>query len=81
MADIRPTSWQPAPAPTATPARTAAQKAFFDAAMGRAGVTAAPVPAPAPVTPAPQRTVQTVALPEDPPKKIPRPGSLLDIRV
>lgn len=81
MADIRPTSWQPAAAPTSTPARTAAQRAFFDAALGRAAAPSAPVPAAAPVTPAPQRTVQTANLPEEPPKKILRPGSLLDIRV
>ena len=81
MADIRPTSWQPAPAPTTSPARTAAQRAFFDAALGRAGGAAAPVPPPAPVAPTPQRAVQTANLPEEPPKKILRPGSLLDIRV
>ena len=81
MADIRPTSWQPAPAPTTTPARTAAQKAFFDAALGRASAPSAPVAAPPPVAPTPQRTVQTANLPEEPPKKILRPGSLLDIRV
>lgn len=81
MADIRPTSWQPPAAPTASPGRTAAQKAFFDAAMGRAGATPAPVAAPAPVTPTPQRTVQTASLPEEPPKKILRPGSLIDIRI
>jgi hypothetical protein len=81
MADIRPTSWQPPAAPTTSPARTAAQKAFFDAALGRAGAPAAPVAAPPPVAPAPQRAVQTTSLPEEAPKKILRPGSLLDIRV
>jgi hypothetical protein len=81
MADIRPTSWQPPAAPTASPGRTAAQKAFFDAALGRASTPATPVAAPPPVAAAPQRTVQTANLPEEPPKKILRPGSLLDIRV
>ena len=81
MADIRPTSWQPAPAPTTSPARTAAQRAFFDAALGRAGAPAAPVPALAPVAPTPQRTVQATSLPEEAPKKVLRPGSLIDIRV
>ena len=83
MADIRPTSWQPAAAPTA-PARTAAQRAFFDAALGRAGApttAAAPVPAVAPSAPAPQKPLQASAMSEEPPKKILRPGSLVDIRV
>lgn len=80
MADIRPTSLPATPAPATSPARTAAQRAFFDAAMGRAGSAAPaaePVKAAAPVA---QRTVQA-QIPEEPPKKILRPGSLLDIRV
>ena len=55
------------PQPTDLPARTAAQRAFFDAALGRAG---APTVAPADVK------VTTLA-----PDKPLRPGSLLDIRV
>lgn len=88
MADIRPTAWQPAAAPQGTgspsAARTAAQRAFFDAALGRTGASAAPTATPAtasPVTATPPRTVQTANLPDEPPKKILRPGSLLDIRV
>ncbi|MDO9336060.1 MAG: hypothetical protein Q7T61_06640 [Caulobacter sp.] len=81
MADIRPTSWQPAPAPTTAPGRTAAQRAFFDAAMGRAAQPAAPVPAAQPVAAPAQRPLQASALSEEPPRKILRPGSLVDIRV
>lgn len=81
MADIRPTHWQPAPAAPTSPGRSAAQKAFFAAAMGRAGALAAPVPAAAPVTPPVQRPLQASALPEEAPKKVLRPGSLVDIRV
>ena len=79
MADIRPTSLPVTPAPAA-PARATAQRAFFDAAMGRSG---APAPAAEPVKAAAavaQRLVRE-SLPEEPPKKILRPGSLLDIRV
>ena len=79
MADIRPTSLSATPA-AVPPARTAAQRAFFDSAMGRAG---APAPAAEPVkaaAPVAQRMVRE-SLPEEPPKKILRPGSLLDIRV
>jgi len=68
--------------------RLAAQKAFFEAALGKAQPAAAP-PAAAP-TAAPgqvlkaapaQPAARMAALPEEPPKKILRPGSLLDIRV
>ncbi len=84
MADIRPTSWQPAAQVSGgatAPARTAAQRAFFDAAMGRAAAPAAPVAAPEPVAAPIQRPLQATALTEEPPKKILRPGSLVDIRV
>ncbi|WP_374573892.1 hypothetical protein [Phenylobacterium sp.] len=75
-------------APRADTARLAAQKAFFQAALGQPQAAAAPAapaqtqaaaPAqtPAPATPA-QRTA---AAPEEPPKRIPRPGTYLDIRV
>jgi len=80
MADIRPTSFPPPTAAPSSPARTAAQRAFFDSAMGRAGAAAPaaePVKAAAPVA---QRVVRE-SIPEEPPKKILRPGSLLDIRV
>ena len=81
MADIRPTNWQPAAAPTVQPGRTAAQRAFFDAAMGRASAPAAPVAAAEPVAAPIQRPLQASTLTEEPPKKILRPGSLVDIRV
>ncbi len=64
-------------------ARLAAQKAFFEAALGRPATSAAPVQAPEPVA-APVRSdfrasPQTVA--EASPQKILRPGSLLNIVV
>jgi hypothetical protein len=76
----------PAAPARADPTRSAAQKAFFDMAMGKA---AAPAPtAPAAVTVSAARPSQTpVTLQRMPdagaekPQKILRPGSLLDIRV
>jgi len=73
--------------PPATPqaqrpdsARSAAQRAFFAAASG-----SAPQAAQASADPAPQPTARPqkipTSLPADPPQKILRPGSLLDIRV
>ncbi|MDP1631110.1 MAG: hypothetical protein Q8L66_06790 [Caulobacter sp.] len=87
MTPVRPShlpSVQP-PATGTANARTAAQRAFFEQALGRTAeaTTTAPVraaPASAPtihVTP-----VQTTSTDgKDQPTKIPRPGSLLDIRV
>lgn len=69
----------PAPANTA---RTAAQRAFFQAAMGEAQAPAKAAAAPA--EPAREAVrVQTVRAetPAEPPTRILRPGSLLDIRV
>jgi hypothetical protein len=67
----------------ADPARAAAQRAFFEAALGRAPVAVATqvaaqaeAPASAPVTA--QRRPDPAA-PQ--PEKILRPGSLLDIRI
>jgi hypothetical protein len=80
VSPIRPAHLTPA-SPIARPidpARLAAQKAFFEAALGKAPVaTAAPaVPAPA------AAPVQRVPEPDAPkPQKPLRPGSLLDIRV
>jgi hypothetical protein len=86
VSDIRPPSLPIAPTAPGGAGRTAAQRAFFDAAMGRAGD--APVAAPAPVArqvqaqPSPQRAAQLTPDPAaEPPKKILRPGSLLDIRI
>ena len=67
--------------PDRDPAKGSAQRAFFEAAFGR--------PAAAQATAAPQTAAPTAApaqkipanLPADPPQKILRPGSLLDIRV
>lgn len=58
--------------------RTAAQKAFFDIALGKT-----PAPAGAATTPAVYaQPVQRIPNPDaEPPSKILRPGSLLDIRV
>lgn len=90
MADIRPASsglpQQAAPARPASEARTAAQRAFFQQALGQAAAPAAtPVTAPAaPVrsqtTVAPTRVVETPVQGEAPQRYM-RPGSLLDIKV
>jgi len=83
MTPVRPPSL-PAVAPTSpTPrndARTAAQRAFFEAALGKAPsapVAAAPAAQTAPAAP----RVETAAATEEPAKRFPRPGSILDIRV
>jgi len=89
---VRPPNW-----PTVTPpasggagnARTAAQRAFFDQALGKAGAPQAqPTPVQAPVVraetrvqPAAQRVQSTFVQPTEQPQKILRPGSLLDIKV
>ena len=67
-------------------ARLAAQKAFFDLAMGKAAAPAAAVASTAPASrnPAPPAAAGASRLPDpsaDKPQKILRPGSLLDIRV
>jgi len=54
----------------------AAQRAFFNAAAGRAGVPA-PKPEPAAPTPAPAQSTTAAAEP----RRYPRPGSVLDIKV
>lgn len=61
-------------------AKSAAARAFFAAAMGQTQAAAAPVAASAPQAAAPvQRMAATN--PAEPPQKILRPGSLLDIRI
>lgn len=87
MTSVRPPIFPPSQAaqpgrPNADPARLAAQKAFFDLAMGK---TAAPRAA-APTSPsaAPATAASATRLPHpdsEKPQKILRPGSLLDIRV
>jgi hypothetical protein len=83
---VRPTNL-PVQAPTgqaggAEAAKAAAQRAFFQAALGGAAKLAAQ---PAPATTTPTVFAQPVQrLPDpaaEPPTKILRPGSLLDIRV
>ncbi|MGZ6015519.1 MAG: hypothetical protein ACXWKO_11600 [Phenylobacterium sp.] len=94
MTPIRPNAF-PTPAAQPSPAdaaRAAAQRAFFDAAMGRSAApasTAAPTataaatptaaftPSAAPV----QRAEIRPAADAEPPTRLLRPGSLLDIRV
>lgn len=85
MNPIRPSGMPAAPAATQVQrpdaARLEAQKAFFELAFGRAPAPAAVQTAPADsaaVAARPQRTPPASA---EPPAKILRPGSLLDIRV
>jgi hypothetical protein len=81
VSTIRPANLQPA-SPVARPvdaARLAAQKAFFEVALGKAAPAAAPV---ATVAAAPAAPVQRMPEPDAPkPQRLLRPGSLLDIRV
>jgi hypothetical protein len=88
MNPIRPAGYpaQPPANPAAEQARLAAQRAFFDQALRRAAAPAKPQAVTAPAAAAtpqihatPIRTVSAAA--EDAPAKLPRPGSLLDIRV
>lgn len=65
--------------PAATPPSrdvTAAQRAFFQAALGKA-MEADPAPAPQPT---PQAAAEAMSQAEEQPR-IPRPGSIVDIRV
>ena len=85
MADVRPPFWPAAtPRNTASPntaARSVAQQAFFQAALGGQAV-AAPR---APVTAAPTRMTRapdlTIQMPREEPAKILRPGSIINIVV
>jgi hypothetical protein len=82
MADIRNPVGTPAlvpqsrPAPARSEAVRAAQKAFFEAALG--GTTAAP---PAPKAAATPAVHATRLDPQTSPGRILRPGSLVDIKV
>ncbi|MBS0297338.1 MAG: hypothetical protein JSR45_13595 [Proteobacteria bacterium] len=84
------------PSPFPTPAATgqvresggarAAQRAFFEAALGKVEAPAAPAPTrPAVETPArpqpPQPTVTRINIPDEPPSRLMRPGSFVDIKV
>lgn len=82
MTPVRPSPFAaPAPAvqPQADAARLAAQKAFFEMAMGRTPAPAAPAPAADAAAPARVQRLPDPAAPA--PQKLLRPGSLLDIRV
>lgn len=84
MADpIRPPSWPNLPAATQrTDARSAAQRAFFQLAMGQAAAEEAPARSAEPSRTAAMRGPDLrIELPSDPPEKILRPGSIIDIRV
>lgn len=63
--------------------KLAAQRAFFQAALSQAQGAAGPArtTAAAPTAAAVQRTLQAAPPSDEPPQKILRPGSLLDIRV
>ena len=84
MNPVRPSPLPPGAAGTPAqrpvdPARAAAQRAFFEAALGKASApAAAAAPAPAQAMAPVQRTPDTAA---PKPEKVLRPGSLLDIRV
>lgn len=98
MNPVRPNVWAHVPPPAqgggggAGAAKTAAQRAFFDAALGKAAgappQTQAPVQATqvrtetvrAQAAPAPVQRMPT-GQPTEQPTRILRPGSLLDIRV
>ena len=81
MTPIRPSALppqlQPGAAPAQDAARLAAQRAFFAAALGQAQPAAAPG---APATGDSAPGAQATAAPAET-QKIPRPGSLLDIRI
>jgi hypothetical protein len=87
---VRPTSFPAAQPLAATPAtegaRLAAQRAFFKVAQNPAVSAAAPaqVTAPSASTPAASAAQPAQKIPDpnaEPPQRILRPGSLLDIRV
>ena len=80
MADpIRPSNWPALPAaPQRADPRTAAQRAFFEIALGHAAPEARPEAAPRAPSAAADLRIQ---LPSEPPQKILRPGSIIDIRV
>ena len=84
MNPVRPNIWAnvPPPGQGAGPARTAAQRAFFDQALGKATGAAQAQPQTA-VVQAQAQPVQRMPAdqPTEQPTKILRPGSLLDIRV
>lgn len=95
MADVsspsgRPPNWptvQPRSTPaTAAPARSAAQAAFFQAALGGQSVPAQPAPQAAQIRTAPPVRMArapdlTIQMPKEEPARILRPGSIINIVV
>jgi hypothetical protein len=79
VTDIRPNNWPAVTpqhqAPARANARNSAQKAFFDAALSKAGADAYA----APQKPQPQPTAQTTSSGQ--PTRLLRPGSLVNILV
>jgi hypothetical protein len=71
----------PTAGPSADAAKLAAQKAFFAMVSGQAQPAGVAAPSVAQAATAPTPTVRSAAPPADAPQKIPRPGSLFDIRV
>lgn len=90
MTTVRPPVFPPSrPAPAgpqrADPAKLAAQKAFFEAALGNSGPTR-PAAATAPLAASaasvrPPQVAAAAAPGPDQPSRILRPGSLIDIKV
>ena len=71
----------PAPATAVDAARLAAQRAFFEVALGKPAAASASAAA-AEAAPTPIRTADLRPGPAaEPPARILRPGSLLDIRI
>lgn len=90
MNPVRPNVWANVPQPAGSggggAAKSAAQRAFFEAALGKTAGGAASVPIRPAATQPPvvhATPVQRMppSEPTEAPRKIPRPGSLLDIRV
>ena len=74
----------PARTTPANGARSAAQKAFFDAALAKTNAPAAPAPTATVQAAAPKPGVTRLraeTIQAEPPSRILRPGSLLDIKV
>jgi hypothetical protein len=86
---VRPPVWPTVPQPAAGgagDARRSARGAFFEQALGRTTEARPQIQTPAvraETTPQPhaERVRTTFTAPQDPPQKILRPGSLLDIKV
>lgn len=84
MADIRAPQWPAVRTPTApaakADARAEAQRAFFQAAMAGQTVVTSKVAETAPAA-GPRAPDLRVQMPDAPPERYLRPGSILDIKV